>query len=324
MGPMPDFPRKPNGPGRPGGFQPNRPSSPRPPFQRPGPNRPPMPQPGRDGKSVAKPTDWNGVADWYDELVGDDGSEFHRAVILPGTLRLLAAGTGDRVLDVACGQGVLCRALSAVGIATTGIDAAPDLIRLAKERQAAAPAAAGAVEYRVGDVRELAMLPADGYAAAACVLAVQNIHPLGGLMAGVGRALRPGGRFVLVMMHPAFRVPKASGWEWDAKANAQFRRVDRYLLPRKVPITTHPGSDPNGYTWTFHKPIGAYVRALRNAGLLVDAIEEWPSHKKSDSGPRAAAENVAREEIPMFMAIRAIKVAGLATVAEAATPPFEG
>ena len=51
------------------------------------------------------------------------------------------------------------------------------------------------------------------------------------------------------------------------------------------------------------------MKALRNAGLLVDAIEEWPSHKTSTSGPRAAAENAARKEIPMFMAIRAVKVA---------------
>jgi hypothetical protein len=40
----------------------------------------------------------------------------------------------------------------------------------------------------------------------------------------------------------------------------------------------------------------------------VDALEEWPSHKTSTSGPRAPAENVARKEIPMFLAVRAVKV----------------
>ena len=299
-----------SGPNRPGAYPQNRPSAARPAGHLPTGNK------HSGGKPAAKATDWNGVATWYDELVGDGGSEFHREVILPGTLRLLGAVRGEGpVLDVACGQGVLCRAVSAAGIPATGIDAAADLIRIARDRQAAAPAECGAVDYVVGDARALegvAGIPADHYAAAACVLAVQNIHPLGGLMAGVARALRPGGRFVIVMMHPAFRVPKASGWEWDAKAASQFRRVDKYLLPRKVPITTHPGSAPDAYTWTFHKPIGAYVRALRGAGLLVDAMEEWPSHKTSDSGPRAAAENVAREEVPMFLAVRAVKVPGLA------------
>jgi hypothetical protein len=70
---------------------------------------------------------------------------------------------------------------------------------------------------------------------------------------------------------------------------------------------TNPGKSGD-YTWTFHKPIEAYVKALRNAGLLVDVLEEWPSHKVSTSGPRAAAENTARKEIPMFLAIRGVKV----------------
>ena len=41
---------------------------------------------------------------------------------------------------------------------------------------------------------------------------------------------------------------------------------------------------------------------------MVDALEEWTSHKTSDSDPRAAAENAARKEIPLFLALRAVKV----------------
>jgi ubiquinone/menaquinone biosynthesis C-methylase UbiE len=247
------------------------------------------------------PTDWGDVADWYDQLVGESGSEYHREVVLPGTLRLLAPQPGQQILDVACGQGVLCRLLESKGAHPTGIDAAPQLIRAARERSPNIP-------YHVGDARELGFLSADHFDAAACVLAIQNIHPIGPVFTGVSRVLRSGGgKFVLVMMHPCFRGPKETRWGWDEKEHAQYRRVDRYLLPRKTPIVTHPGKEPGKYTWSFHKPIEAYVKALRNAGMLVDAIEEWPSHKTSTSGPRAAAENVAREEIPMFMAVRAVR-----------------
>jgi hypothetical protein len=41
---------------------------------------------------------------------------------------------------------------------------------------------------------------------------------------------------------------------------------------------------------------------------MMDAMEEWSSHKKSTSGPKAGAENMAREEIPLFLAIRGRKV----------------
>jgi hypothetical protein len=135
------------------------------------------------------------------------------------------------------------------------------------------------------------------------------MNPLQPVFDGVSRALKSGGRFVMVMMHPCFRGPKETSWGWDEAKKVQYRRIERYLIPRKAPIVAHPGkSSDQTYTWTFHKPIESYVKSLRNAGLLIDAIEEWPSRKTSTSGPRAAAENTARKEIPMFMAIRAVKV----------------
>lgn len=246
-------------------------------------------------------TDWGGVADWYDQLVGDAGSEYHREVVVPGTLRLLSLQAGESAIDVACGQGVLCRALHERGVQVTGVDAATELIAAARQRSGED------IRYLVGDARNLSFLPDARFNAAACVLAIQNIHPIAPVFAEVWRLLVPGGRFVLVMMHPCFRGAKETSWGWDENAKVQYRRVDRYLTPRKTPIVTHPGSDPHHYTWTFHKPIGEYVKSLRNAGLLIDAIEEWPSHKQSEPGPRAAAENLARKEIPMFMAIRAVK-----------------
>ena len=247
-------------------------------------------------------TDWGGVAEWYDELVGDSGSEYHREVVLPGVLRLLAMQKGEKAIDIACGQGVLCRLLHERGVEATGLDAARELIAAARERGPAE------IRYDVADARELNFLAQDHFTAAACVLAVQNIDPLQPVFKGVARLLKPGGKFVIVMMHPAFRGPKEASWGWDEKQKVQYRRVDRYLMPRKTPIVAHPGKAPGLYTWTFHKPIESYVKSLRNAGLLIDAMEEWPSHKTSTSGPRAAAENTARKEIPMFLAIRALKI----------------
>src|SRR5690348_234091 len=79
-------------------------------------------------------TDWGEVADWYDQLVGESGSEYHREVVLPGVLRLLDPKPGQKVIDLACGQGVLCRILHTKGAEVTGIDAADGLIRAARER----------------------------------------------------------------------------------------------------------------------------------------------------------------------------------------------
>jgi SAM-dependent methyltransferase len=347
--------------------------------------------PGKSGP----PNQWGAIADWYDQLVGEGGSEYHRHVIIPGVLRLLgiaaqppaadrgkplapdksdapaphvaphsiAPAAGETILDVACGQGVLCRALHNLGAKVTGVDVSPELLRLARERSDPA------IRYVQADARDLSSLPADHFSAALCVLSIQNINPLPPLLASIARCLTSGearvagilpasssassgsssssssssaaaaaaaeeeteeettegkmpssraggtpatrtpGRLVIVMMHPCFRGPKCTAWGWDEQADVQYRRVDRYLVPRKEPIVTHPGSDPTHYTWSYHRPLQAYVKALRNAGLLVDALEEWPSHKTSEpGGPRSAAENLARKEIPMFLALRAVKL----------------
>src|SRR5205823_4424486 len=81
-------------------------------------------KPHRDAPRKEPKTDWGGVADWYDRLVGDEGSEYQREVVLPGVIRLLAPKAGEAMLDIACGQGVLCRMLSERGVKMTGVDAA--------------------------------------------------------------------------------------------------------------------------------------------------------------------------------------------------------
>lgn len=252
-------------------------------------------------------TDWQPVADWYDEHVGDLGGEYHQQVVLPGVLRLLGQGDagvmGQRILDVACGQGVLCRLIKERGAQPVGVDASAALVNAARERS-------GEIDYHIADARQLATqtwLTLGSFDAAACILAAQNINPLRPLFESAAAALRVNGRFIIVVTHPAFRGPKETHWGWDDAAKVQYRRVDRYLLPRKAPIVAHPGQVDSTYTWTFHRPIEAYVKALRQAGLLVDALEEWPSHKSSQPGGRAAAENQARKEIPLFLAIRAVK-----------------
>src|SRR4051812_47758188 len=233
-------------------------------------------------------TDWGKVAQWYDDLVGDEGSEFQREVIFPGVARLLAPmPPGEKVLDLACGQGAFSRMLAAKGARVTGVDAAAELIRLARERSDPP------IEYLIGDARKLDFLPAGQFSAVTCILAIQNIDKVPPVFEGVARVLAPGGKFIVVMMHPAFRGPKYTRWGWDETEGAQFRRVDRYLLPRKEPIVTLRGKKPGEYPWSFHRPMHFYIRPLRKAGLRTDRREEWPSHKKSTSGPRAAAENLA-------------------------------
>jgi ubiquinone/menaquinone biosynthesis C-methylase UbiE len=274
-------------------------------------------------RAAEKPTHWGEVAEWYDKLVGDEGSEFHQQVILPGVLRMLGGAEkcrGLTVLDLACGQGVLSRKLAQAGCTVIGLDAAAPLIDAARKRNESERVS---IRYEVADATKLlrddGTLMVDvgaGVNAVLIVLAIQNITPLSPVWQACQRALKTGGHLIVVMMHPAFRVPKASDWGWkDAGSGGvgeQGRVVYQYLSSSKIEIQTHPGKAAHGKgsptTPHFHRPLQAYVNTMGNAGLLIDHVEEWASHKTSEAGPKKAALDRARKEIPMFLALRARKV----------------
>ncbi|MFM9996082.1 MAG: pseudouridine synthase [Phycisphaerales bacterium] len=290
--------------------------------------------PGPVTATPAARTSWDHVAAWYDELIDERRSDLYDAVIVPGVLRLLAPRPGMRVVDAACGQGDLCRRVAALGVEAVGVDASPRLIDAARSR--GAPPGGPAIRYEVGDARSLDTAPGvapGSFDGATCVMALMNMNPLEPVCRGVARLLKPGGSFVAVILHPAFRAPGQTSWGWDgardgetkrrrdeetpARGSArQFRRVDGYLSPGQRAIVMNPGEAAGGgapvTTVTFHRPIQAYIAGLSNAGLLVAAVEEWASPRVSRPGPRAAEENRARREIPMFLAFRAVKgVTGL-------------
>ncbi len=296
------------------------------------PERPPRPQVDRpvkkqkatseDTPQVKQPaTHWNNVAEWYDELVGDEGSEYHQEVIIPGLLKILNIAQGGeplpRVLDLACGQGVLCRRLAEYGCPTTGVDAAEELINAARKRNEEDKLD---IRYVVADVTQLIddndqLLPIierESYDVATIVLSIQNITPLTPVWLACREALKPGGHLVIVMMHPCFRIPRQSDWYWNSANSTQSRLISHYLSSDQIEIQTHPGLAAQGKdqssTTHFHRPLQAYINTLGSAGLLVDHIEEWTSHKTEQPGPKKAAIDRARKEIPMFLAIRARKV----------------
>ncbi|RMH11648.1 MAG: methyltransferase domain-containing protein [Planctomycetota bacterium] len=257
-------------------------------------------------EQTAEESGWDRVADWYAEYVASARSDLIDELVRPGVQRLLAVRPGETVLDVACGEGTLARDLAHAGARVIGIDASERLI--ARAREMALPD----VQFRVADARRLEQLddlgPVD---AASCVLALMNIDPIEPVLQGVARLLGPDGRVVLVLLHPAFRSPGRTSWGWhgrEAASQRQYRRVDAYLSRESVDIVMNPGQVAAGAepitTTTYVRPIEHYVSAMTRAGLVIDALEEWASPRRSEPGPRAREEDRARREIPMFLALR--------------------
>ncbi len=264
---------------------------------------------GPRAAAVASSTSWENVAEWYGTHLSAPGT-YQSEIIWPSALRLLGVHAGQNILDIACGEGTFAQMIAKQGAKVMGIDASPTLVRQAQVK------GIKNADFIVADAERFAH-QFDGSVAgsikqmfdgAAMILALQNVANMNGVFAHAAKILNKNAPFVIVLNHPAFRVPRQSSWGFEDERKMMYRRIDSYLSDMDIPMLMNPGSANSEKTMSFHRPISAYITALAANGFVIDAMEEWTSHKESTSGPRAKAENRIRKEIPMFLAIRARKV----------------
>jgi SAM-dependent methyltransferase len=250
----------------------------------------------------AKPvhqTGWGEIAQEYAVAYTHDADSYHAAVILPNLLRLVDPKKGMRILEVGCGDGYFASAFAEEGAEVTGSDIAPEMIKKAKERNPL-------ITWHAASADALTFAKDASYDCVVIVLAIQNIENLAGAISEASRVLTPEGSMFMVLNHPAFRIPKHTYWGWDESVGLQYRRVDSYLSESREKIDMDPGKidQYKRITVSFHRPLQVYMKALAKYGFCILGLEEWISHKASQPGPKADAENRARKEFPLFLMVK--------------------
>ena len=241
------------------------------------------------------------MAGWYDSLVTSEGS-YQKELLLPNLLRLVAPKKGMTIVDVGCGQGLFSHAYATQGARVFGIDVASELIVIAQKGKTSLE------EFFVNSADNMKDIKSACADVATITLALQNIERVDKTLRESARVLKKGGRILIVLNHPCFRIPKQSAWGWDAATETQYRRIDGYLGESRSSIAMHPGKNTTDATVSFHRSLQFYFKMFQKNGFAVTRLEELESHKKSEKGPRQRAEDRARKEIPLFLYIEAVKL----------------
>ncbi len=170
-------------------------------------------------------------------------------------LRLLGDLRAKRVLDLGCGSGAAAIAFARQGAIVIALDT--NDARLAGAR-ARAEQAEVKVEWRTGDLADLAFLRAESIDAAFCSSSVAEVEDASRLFRQVQRVLKPNGSFVFSYEHPMSLCLDAAG------------TVSRsYFDPGPVVV------ERDGESVQIHvRDIGEVFTELGRAGFRVDTIAE--------------------------------------------------
>lgn len=169
-------------------------------------------------------------------------------------VELLAPQPGEAILDLGCGEGTLMERLRDLGCRVTGVDASAEQI---------AAAAARGLDARVADAHALPF--AGDFDAVFSNAALHWMLDPGAVIAGVARALKPGGRFVGEM---------GGAGNVAAIVEALVAGLDRRGLDGRAALP-----------WYFPTP-AEYRARLERAGFTVTAIDLFPRPTPLPTGLR--------------------------------------
>ena len=231
-------------------------------------------RPGGSSSEVAAV--WNANADFWDAQMGE-GNLTHRHLVAPNMERLLELRSGERVLDIACGNGQFARRLAELGAQVVAVDLSEGMLEHARARSAGHE---DRIDYRrldACDPAELSDLPSGGFDAVVCSMALMDMREIRPLAVELPRLLGPGGRFVFSVTHPAFN---GTGFrrmvEEEDAGGTLVQRSGVFVYRYRTPVTALglaiPGQPkPQMY---FDRPLGELLRPFFEAGLALDRLEE--------------------------------------------------
>ena len=131
---------------------------------------------------------YDAIAAWYDASLRA-GSLIHD-LALPAVWDLAGPLSGQRVCDLACGQGIVARQLAARGATVVGVDISDRLLDIARRDEEAHPLG---ITYRRDDAQGLPTFPNATFDGVVCNMALMDIPDLATTCHTVRRILRPTG-----------------------------------------------------------------------------------------------------------------------------------
>jgi SAM-dependent methyltransferase len=220
---------------------------------------------------------------------------------LDGLVRLAAPRPDERWLDVACGPGIVCRALAPHVLAVHGVDLTPAMVQVARRESAAAEL--GNATFGVGDATALG-LPDASVDGAVARFAIHHIPLPGRLFAELARVVRPGGRVVLAD-HLLDQDASASAWSQEIERLRDPSHWASLTLDRLHALAANAGLRiEDERVFTVALDFEAWLARGSGAVAAAELVEHALSQPPAEAGCFRVREHDGRRvlELRMWMA----------------------
>ncbi len=220
---------------------------------------------------MSKPI-YDQVDDFYinfvDRGLSDSSTLFSQTVEY--LLTMTGNVSGQRVLDLCCGEGHVARALANRGALVTGVDLSEHNIATANERNVGPDNP----NYIVGDAQALTQLDDRSFDLVVCKMALMDIPDVAATFRAVARVLKGNGQFIAGLLHPCFETPFTVPFErFEVDETGRFvsLRVQRYL---EEGHWQSGGTGVRGHVGAYHRTVSNYINMLISAGFQLARLEE--------------------------------------------------
>ena len=213
------------------------------------------------------------IADWYNESIRTN--MLMHDLDFPPIFDLLGDVRGQRICDLACGQGVLSRALVERGAEVVGVDLSAKMLEFARHAEEAEPLG---IVYLQDDAHTLTTLDDASFDGVLCNFALTDIPDLKATFQSVKRILRPLGWFIFSITHPCFLTPSSG---WLTEADGVIHRTVRGYFNEKFWQSDNPHG-VRGKVGAYHRTLSTYINTLAEAGLLLERLIEPQTTRDRD------------------------------------------
>lgn len=240
-------------------------------------------------RDATEPTNGPALTARYDAVASTyaSGDDDYSLTATQALLELAGDVRNSRVLDLACGSGLITRKLARDGAAdVVGIDISTGLLERASLAERAEPLG---TTYFVIDASAPDILPGRSFDLVVCSFGLSDIDDLDGTCRNVARLLRTGGRFVFSILHPCFPGVHdvSSSWPTGGRYYDEgWWRADGELSSLRQQVGAN------------HRTVSTYLNSLARVGLLVDRMLEPPPNE--DFASRSADAGA----YPLYLAVR--------------------